>query len=48
MCGDVRVVERGEQLGLALEPGEPLGVGANASGSTLIATSRPSLVSLAR
>ena len=27
--GDVRVVERGQDLGFALEPGQPLGVGGN-------------------
>ena len=33
--GDVRVVERGEQLRLALEAGQPLGVAANAVGQHL-------------
>ena len=47
--GDVRVVERGEQLRLALEAGQALGIGrATSAGSTLIATSRPSFVSVAR
>ena len=44
--GDVRVVQRGQQLRLALEAGEPLGVAGEASsGRTLIATSRSRVVS---
>jgi hypothetical protein len=41
---DVRVVERGEQLRLALEARQPIGI----AGSTLMATSRFSLGSEAR
>ena len=44
----MRVVERRQELGLALEPREPLGVVRELRGRTLIATSRPSLVSRAR
>ena len=46
--GDAGVVEGGEDLGLALEPGEPIGVGGEGLGRSLRATSRPSVVSVAR
>ena len=46
---DVRVIQRGEHARLALEARAPLRVGdVNAGGRTLIATSRPSVVSCAR
>ena len=45
---DVRVREGGDGLRLALEAGHPVGVCANAGGSTLIATSRWRRVSRAR
>ena len=49
MLRDVGVVERGEDLRLALKPGEPFGIGRRRrSGRTLIATSRFSFVSRAR
>ena len=41
-AGDVRMVQRRERLRFALEAREPIGVGANASGRTLRATSRSS------
>jgi hypothetical protein len=47
-AGDVRVGERRQQLGLALEAGERLPSDAKAAGSSLRATSRPSRVSVAR
>ena len=40
---DVRVVERGEGPRLALEARQPIRIVAKASGSTLMATSRPSV-----
>ena len=48
MCGDVRMIQRGQDLRFALEAREPIGIGGNASGSILSATSRFSLVSRAR
>jgi len=45
---DPGVVERGEGLRLATEALEPLGSVAISDGSTFRATSRPSLVSVAR
>ena len=45
---DVRVIQRGQHLRFALEPRQALGSAANASGRTLIATSRLSFVSRAR
>ena len=45
---DVRMVQRREDLRLALEARQAVGSRANASGSILSATSRPSLVSRAR
>ena len=45
---DVGMIQRRERLGFALESREPLGIRANASGRTLIATSRPRFVSRAR
>ena len=45
---DVRVVERRDRAGLALEARAHLGRAARCGGSTLIATSRPSRVSRAR
>ena len=44
---DVGMVQRGEDLGLALEAGQTVGA-VNASGNTLSATSRSSFVSRAR
>jgi hypothetical protein len=46
--GDVRVVERGEQLCFTLEAGEALRILRQLGGSTLIATSRSSFASVAR
>jgi hypothetical protein len=46
--GDVGMIQRRQGLRLALEAGEAVRVRANASGSTLIATWRPRLVSVAR
>jgi hypothetical protein len=46
--GDVRVVERREQLRLALEAREAVGIGGDGCVRNLSATSRPSLVSRAR
>ena len=46
--GDVRMIERREHLRLAWKRARRSGSSAKASGSTLIATSRFSLVSLAR
>ena len=43
--GDVRMIERGEHLRFALEAREAVGIVGDRGGSTLIATSRPSLVS---
>ena len=40
MCRDVRMVERREDFGFALEPRKPIGIGAKVAGRTLIATSR--------
>ena len=40
MCGDVRMVERGEHLRFALKRARRSGSRANDSGRTLIATSR--------
>ena len=45
---DVGMVQRGENPRFALEAGEPLGVGGEAAGRTLIATSRWSFGSRAR
>ena len=42
---DIRVIQRGEDFRLALEPGQPLGVTGNRLGSTLMATARFRLVS---
>ena len=41
------MIERGEHARLAFEAGEPVGLLPNSSGSVLIATSRPSVVSRA-
>jgi hypothetical protein len=46
--GDARVIERGEEVGLAPEAGESLGVLGDLGGRTLMATSRWRLVSTAR
>ena len=35
MCGDVRMIQRGERLRLALEPRQAIGIGANGSGRIL-------------
>ena len=46
---DVRMVQRGEDFGFALEPRQPIGIARRTtSGRTLIATSRFSFVSVAR
>jgi len=42
------VIERGEQTRLTLEARQPLGVARDAGRNTLIATSRPRFVSVAR
>jgi hypothetical protein len=42
------MVERGEHVRFALEPRRSVPIGAEASGRTLSATSRPSVVSRAR
>ena len=41
--GDVRMVQRGEYLGFALEAGQPIGIARERSGRTFSATSRFSL-----
>jgi hypothetical protein len=46
--GDVRMIDRREQLCLAREPREVIAIGSEPSGRILSATSRPSLVSRAR
>ena len=48
MCGDVRMIQRGEDFGFALKPRQPLGISGERGRRTLIATSRFSFVSLAR
>ena len=45
---DVLVIQRGEQLRFALESRQAIGVAREGLGQTLIATSRPSVVSRAR
>ena len=45
---DVRMGQRGDRLGLALEARERVGVGGQRAGRTLTATSRPSCASRAR
>ena len=45
---DVRMIQRGEHPRLALEAREPIRVGRERGGRTLIATSRPSVASCAR
>ena len=45
---DVRMIQRGQDFRLALEPREPLGIAATEAGSTLMATARFRLVSVAR
>ena len=45
---DVRVVQRGENFCLTLEAGEPICIASHRSGSTLTATVRFRLVSVAR
>ena len=45
---DVRMIQRRQRLGFALEARQPLGICAKASGRTLIATWRPRFVSVAR
>ena len=42
------MIQRASTRRFALEARQPIGIGANACGSTLIATSRPSLLSRAR
>ena len=47
-CGDVRMVERGEHARFALESLQAIRIIGNAGGRSLMATSRPSLLSRAR
>ena len=46
--GDIGVVEGSEDLGFAGEAGNPVGIGGEGVGEDLTATSRLSLVSVAR
>jgi hypothetical protein len=46
--GDVRVIEGGEEMGLPLEAPEALGILCDLGGKTLMATSRPRFVAVAR
>ncbi len=46
--GDVRMVERREHFGFALKAREPIRIAATEAGSTLIATGRFRLLSVAR
>ena len=48
MRGDVRMIQRREDFGFALEARDAVGVSAKTSRRTLMATSRPSRVSRAR
>ena len=45
---DVRVVQRGQHSGFALEPHQTIGIAGERSGRIFSATSRPSFVSRAR
>ena len=45
---DILMIQRRERFGLTLKAGDALGSDASASGRISMATSRPSLVSLAR
>ena len=45
---NVRVVQRRQYLGFTLEPREPFGIVSHGIGQNLIATSRFSVVSVAR
>ena len=44
----LRMIERRQHPRFALEPRQPIGIGGEGGGRTLMATSRPSLVSRAR
>ena len=46
--GDMRMIERGEELGFAVESRQPIGIAARNTGRNLRATSRCSRVSRAR